>query len=169
LDFILRQLASLEHSALAVSIAESSWAFPAIETIHVLSLTLVVGTVLVIDLRVLGLASAKQPYAALRRDVLPWTWLAFCAAVVSGSLLFITRAVDYARNDAFRAKFALLLLAGINMLVFELIIARAAANWDRGAPIPWPGKAAALLSLTLWIAIVFFGRRVGFTMGFGQN
>ena len=167
MKWIVPLLQSLEHSSLAVSIAELAWAFPAIETIHVIALTLVVGTILIVDLRLLGLASTQQNYDALSRDVLPWTWCAFCGAVVSGSLMFVTRAAEYYGNAAFRMKFLLLLLAGINMLVFELIIARGAANWEQRSPIPWPGKIAALLSLILWISIVFFGRRVGFTMDVG--
>jgi hypothetical protein len=168
----LQDVASLLHwferSSLAVSIAEASWAFPAIEAFHVLSLTLVIGTVAVVDLRLLGLASATQRYSAVSRNVLPWTWVAFCCAATSGFLMFITQAVAYSANVAFRIKLVLLLLVGLNMLVFELVVARRAADWDRGAPVPWQGKAAALLSLLLWISIVFFGRRVGFTMILGS-
>ncbi len=167
MDYVVALLESLEHSSLAVSIAESSWAFPTIETIHVIALTLMIGTVLIMDLRLLGFASARQRYKALQRDVLPWTWWTFGGAVVSGCLMFITQATEYYENEAFRIKLLLLLLAGINMLVFELMIARSAANWDRVAAAPWPGKIAALLSIALWISIVFFGRRVGFTMLLG--
>ena len=117
---------------------------------------------LVVDLRLLGLASVKQPYDVLRRDVLPWTWAAFSLAVISGLLMFISQAAEYFANSAFRIKFALLLLAGLNMLVFERFIAKDAANRDRA--IPWSAKVAALLSIALWIGVVFFGRRVGFTM-----
>jgi hypothetical protein len=164
LDHVVALLESLERSALAVSIAESKWTFPIIETIHVIALTLMIGTVLIMDLRLLGLASAKQRYTALERDVLPWTWWAFGVAVISGCLMFITQATEYYENEAFRIKLFLLLLAGINMLVFELIIARGAADWDQESSVPWRGKVAALLSIALWISIVFFGRRVGFTM-----
>lgn len=160
-------LQSLEDSAPAIYIAESAWAFPAIETLHVLAGALTVGTVLIMDLRLLGLASVKQGYAALRREVLPWTWLAFGAALASGFLMFISQATEYFANDAFRTKLVLLLLAGVNMLVFELIVARGADGWDAGEAVPRPGKIAALLSLALWVSIVFFGRRVGFTMNLG--
>jgi len=169
LDYVIVLLESLEHSALAVSIAESNWAFPIIETIHVIALALMIGMVLIMDLRLLGLASAKQRYTVLQRDVLPWTWWAFGGALVSGCLMFINQATEYYENEAFRIKLFLLLLAGINMLVFELIIARGAAAWDQESSAPWPGKIAALLSIALWIAIVFFGRRVGFTMLLGRD
>jgi hypothetical protein len=157
----------LEHTALAVSIAESDWAFAIIETTHVIALALVIGTVCVVDLRLLGLASVKQPYRALSREVLPWTWAAFGLALITGLLLFITQATEYFANTAFRIKLLLLALAGLNMLFFESMTARDAASWDGGVPVPWRGKLAAALSLTLWIAIVFFGRRIGFTMNPG--
>jgi hypothetical protein len=169
LDDVVHLMQSLEQSTLAVAIAESNWAFPAIETFHVIAVALMIGLVLIMDLRLLGLASADQRYAALRRDLLPWTWGAFAGAVVSGSLMFISQAAEYIENDAFRTKLLLLLLAGANMLVFELMTARKAETWDRGTRIPWSGRTAALLSLALWISIVFFGRRVGFTMLLGRG
>jgi len=167
LEYVDALLQSLEGSAPAIDIAESAWLFPAIETIHVLAGALTIGTVLIMDLRLLGLASVKQGYAALRREVLLWTWLAFGAAVVSGFLMFISQATEYFANHAFRTKLALLLLVGINMLMFELIVARDADDWGPGAAAPRAGKIAALLSLGLWVSIVFFGRRVGFTMNLG--
>jgi hypothetical protein len=154
----------LENTTLAESIAQSDWAFPVIETLHVIALALVIGTVCVVDLRILGWASVKRPYRELAREVLPWTWAAFCLSAITGSLMFISDASEYSQNTAFRVKLALLLLAGINALVFEWIIARGAPQWGRGVSAPWPGKIAAALSLTLWISIVFFGRRIGFTM-----
>jgi hypothetical protein len=166
---IVPLLHSLERTSLAEFIAESAWAFPTIETVHVLALALTIGTVLIVDLRLLGLASAKQPYRALHREVLPWTWLAFAATVASGCLMFITQAAKYYGNGAFRLKFLLLLFAGLNMLVFELIVSRNAADWDRGMPIPQLGKIAALFSIGFWISIVFFGRWVGFTMVLGAD
>jgi hypothetical protein len=152
----------VEQTPLAVTIARSNWLFPAIETVHVIALTLTIGTVLILDLRLLGLASVAQTQDTLRREVLPWTWGAFAAAVLSGALMFVSQASGYAANGAFRFKMMLILLAGINVLVFETVIARDTGVWERA--IPARAKCAAGLSLVLWIAVVFFGRRVGFTM-----
>jgi len=162
-EHIIALLQELEHTPLAVTIAQSAWAFPIIETVHVIALTLTIGTVLILDLRLLGLASLRQPYAAVRREVQPWTWAAFGVAAVSGSLMFISQASEYFENTAFRIKLGLLALAGLNMLTFELIIRRRAAAFEKGST-RWPGRIAALLSLAFWISIVFFGRRIGFTM-----
>ena len=80
-----------------------------------------------------------------------------------GALMFISQPVGYFHNVAFRLKILLLVLAGLNMLVFQLITGRDVAAWD-GAVVPVAGRIAGMLSLALWIAIVFFGRQVGFTM-----
>ena len=164
MESVLPVLQWLEGSALAVTITESDWVFPAIETVHVLALALVIGTVCVVDLRLLGWASPKWPYRQLVRETLPWTWAAFGFSVATGSLMFITQAVEYYQNTAFRIKMLLIMLAGINMVAFELITAREAAKWDHGMPVPPAAKLAATLSLMFWVSIVFFGRRIGFTM-----
>lgn len=157
-------LSWLEATRLSVFLNESEWAFAAIESVHVIALALVIGTIAVIDLRLLGLAWAQRPYTEVSREVLPWTWGAFAFSVVTGSLMFVTQAPMYFVNTAFRVKMLLLLLVGINMLIFELITARGAARWGQRTPIPAAGRIAATLSLAFWIAIVFFGRRIGFTM-----
>jgi hypothetical protein len=77
--------------------------------------------------------------------------------------MFISQPQTYLGNVAFRIKFALMFVAGVNMLVFQLITSRDASKWDRDAAAPLAGRIAATLSLAFWIAIVFFGRRIGFT------
>jgi len=157
-------LQSIERTGAAAFIKESTWAFPMIESIHVIAIALVVGTIATVDLRLLGLASMRRPYSELSGDVLPWTWGAFALAAISGALMFVSQPVAYFGNTAFRIKLLVLLFAGINMAVFQLITHRGVARWDRAATVPLPGKLAGGLSLTFWIAVVFFGRRIGFTM-----
>jgi hypothetical protein len=118
----------------------------------------------IVDLRLLGWASTRPAVTEISRDVLPWTWAAFVVAAVSGALMFVSHPVDYYENTAFRIKVALLLCTGANMLAFQLITYRNVLSWDRNAPVPLPGKIAGAISLLCWIAVVFFGRRIGFTM-----
>ena len=153
----------LEASRLAEFIRESEWAFPAAESVHVIALALVIGTISIVDLRLLGLASTNRVYSELAKQVLPWTWGAFALAATSGTFMFISQPQTYLGNLAFRIKFALMFVAGVNMLVFQLITGRDASKWDRDAAAPLAGRIAATLSLVFWIAIVFFGRRIGFT------
>jgi hypothetical protein len=157
-------LSWLEATPLAVFISESDWAFPAIEAAHVIALALVIGTIAIVDLRLLGVASAHRAYTELSKEVLPCTWAAFAVAAITGTLMFISHPVTYFENTAFRIKILLLLLAGVNMLVFQFVTSREVSQWDRAAKTPLAGKIAATLSLVFWIAVVFFGRRIGFTM-----
>ncbi len=160
---ILGFLHSLETSGLATRIRDSLWLFPLIESTHVIAVTLVVGTIAIIDLRLLGLASTGRSFKRMASDILKWTWAAFGLAVLTGSLMFITNARVYYHNLFFRTKMLLLVIAGINMLVFELTAGRTIHRWDSAPSAPPPGKVVAVLSLALWISVIFMGRLIGFT------
>jgi len=155
-------LASLQSSGLANRIRDSLYLFPLIESTHVIGLSTVFGTIAIIDLRLLGIASTRRPFSRVASDVLKWTWAAFLLTVVTGLLMFITNAGVYYNNLFFRTKMALLLLAGINMLLFELTAGRSLQRWDKDNA-PLAGKTIAALSLVLWITIIFMGRWIGFT------
>jgi len=103
----------------AAAIRENEYAFPWIECVHVLAITLVVGSISIVDLRLLGLAWRDRPVRGVLRDVLPVTWTAFGLAVASGFLLFSSNAPAYARNPFLQAKLGLLLVAGLNMALFH--------------------------------------------------
>ena len=156
-------LSFLESSQLAEKIRESLYLFPLIESCHVLGLTMVFGTIAIIDLRLLGIASTRRSFRKIASDVLRWTWAAFALTVATGSLMFITNAGVYYHNFFFRTKMVLLVLAGINMLAFELTAARSKHQWDNERAAPLSGRTVAALSLLLWIAIIFLGRWTGFT------
>jgi hypothetical protein len=154
----------LEATSLAVFIHRTAWAFTTVELVHVFAISLVVGTIAMVDLRLLGLASTKRPFTELAGQVLPFTWVAFVLAVMAGSLLFISQATAYFASTTFRIKMLVIVLAGINMLVFELITVRGVQDWDR-KPIPaLPARLAGGISLTCWILVVIFGRLTGFTV-----
>ena len=154
----------LKDTPVATFVQESEWAFQALETVHVLALTLVVGTIAIVDLRLLGLAWTDRPVTEIARDCLKWTWGSFAFALLTGGLMFSSNAVKYLGAFPFRMKLLFLLLAGLNMLVFQLITARDIADWDRDRPVPLNGKIAGALSLALWIGIVTFGRWTGFVI-----
>ena len=155
-------LASLESSRIAVGIKTSSYWFPFFESLHVIGLTSVFGTIAIVDLRLMGVASMHRAFTKVAADILKWTWAAFALTAVTGTLLFITNAGVYYHNTCFRAKMTMLLLAGINMGVFELTAGRTVQRWDTGLT-PAAGKVAAILSLVLWVSIIFCGRWIGFT------
>ncbi|HWN84551.1 MAG TPA: DUF6644 family protein [Vicinamibacterales bacterium] len=153
----------VQQTGLAVQIRDSLFAFPLLESVHVIGLAIVFGTVAIVDLRLLGLASLDRPFGRLAGDTLKWTLGGFVVAAVTGTLMFITNAAVYFHNVYFRAKVVLLVLAALNALVFELTARRAVAEWDQ-APSPPPlARAVATLSLVIWIGVIVTGRMIGFT------
>ena len=160
---VLPLFKALQASPLGSTISQSTWMFPTIETVHVMAIATVIGTIAVVDLRLLGVASKARPASALIGEFLPWTWGAFALAVVSGGLLFTSRAADYMALPAFVAKFAIMAAAAANMLLFHLTAERRIAAWDLGTPVVG-ARLAGGLSLLLWTAIVICGRKVGFSL-----
>ena len=153
----------LDATSLAVAVRESAMLFPWTESIHVLTLTIVVGSIAIVDLRLLGIASRGRSVGKLMQDVLPITWIAFLGALITGLMMFISQSATYMENFYFLGKMVLLMAAGINVLVFHTVTARSAAHWDITGTIPTGAKAAGAASLTLWTLIVIFGRWIGFS------
>ena len=153
-----------EKSALADTIRENDLLFPLIESVHVLSICLVVGSILAVDLRLLGLASIHRPASRVISGILPVTWSAFATAVASGSLLFISNATEYLGNGYFVAKIFLICMAGLNMALFHGITARHLPRWENDAAPPLPARLAGGLSILLWVSVITCGRWIGFTM-----
>ena len=154
----------LQQTSLAVSIRDSLFVFPLLESVHVVGLALVFGTVAIVDLRLLGLASMNRSFQRLAADTLQWTWAAFVLTAITGVLMFITNATAYYQNPYFRAKVALLTLAAVNVLVFELTTGRTVAGWDRAPTPPRRARLAGTLSLVIWVGVIVAGRMIGFTV-----
>ena len=159
-DFI----AYFENSGIADNIRENDLLFPIIESVHVLTICLVVGSILVVDLRLLGFASTRSPVSRITRAILPLTWGAFIVAVASGGLMFVSNATKYLGNGFFITKMILIGAAGLNMVVFHFIGARDLPKWDNERRLPLPARLAGALSIVLWVAVVACGRWIGFTM-----
>jgi hypothetical protein len=156
-------LRNLEGTPVATAIRESTWLFPTIETLHVLSIVLVVGTIMIVDLRLINVAGRRRGVSELMNEVLPWTWGAFACAVVTGSLLFSSSAVKYWHSATFEYKMIMLLIAGINMAVFHLGAYRKVHLWDRASMTPTGARVAGGMSLAIWVTVVALGRWIGFT------
>jgi hypothetical protein len=152
----------LQDFSFPTNIRESDWLFPTIETVHVLALVLVVGSILMVDLRLLGLANRGRSVRSIASERLPVTWTAFVVAASAGALLFSSKAVTYYDDWPFRLKMLCLVLAGLNVAWFHASTFRRVAEWDHGRT-PVPARIAGGISLILWITIVGAGRWVGFT------
>jgi hypothetical protein len=153
-----------EATAIATAIRETDLLFPLIESIHVLAITLVIGTIAIVDLRLLGVASLERRVTKVMGELLPFTWVAFIIATMTGGLLFSSNAAAYFRNFYLDSKLVLLVLAGVNMFVFHLFISRGIVDWDASPHTPWGAKLAGGASILIWIGVVACGRWIGFTM-----
>lgn len=157
----------LQNSTVGAAVGGSSgsvWYFPNIETIHVLAMAAVFGSIVMVDLRLLGLMERDSAVSKLSEEILPYTWVAFAISVISGTLLFVSKPESYFYNLQFQLKFLFMALAGLNMLVFHLGVYRRVLQWDNDIPPPTAARLAGALSITLWVAVIFMGRWIGFTL-----
>ena len=159
----LQQLCQwLNDTQLATSIRESEVVFPVIETVHVLAITLLAGTVAVVDLRLLGILFRREPVSRVAGRVLPLTWVGFAAMFSSGLLLFLAEAAKSYGNTAFRVKMLLLLIGGLNPLIFHFTVYRDVQKWDLRVVTPRRARLAAMTSLAVWSGVIVAGRAIAY-------
>jgi hypothetical protein len=137
--------------------------FPLVECVHVLALAVVFGTIIMVDLRLVGLAERQSRVSKIANEMLPYTWVAFGCAAFTGLLMFISKSSVYLANLDFRLKFLCMFLAGVNMLIFHMGAYRKVSTWDTQLPTPRAARVAGGVSISLWIGVIFFGRWIGFT------
>jgi hypothetical protein len=157
---------SIEQSAFGEWMRSSVLAMPWVNAVHVVCITLVFGSILVVDLRLLGLRDANRAVTRVSHEMLRITWGAFAGAVVTGALYFAANATTYWFNTAFRFKMLAILLAGVNMAVFQFGAYRGVAAWDRNLPTPRAARFAGALSILIWTCVIVLGRTIGFTKGY---
>jgi len=153
----------LQTTALSQSVRSSSL-YPFIEGTHVLSLALSVGLIIWFDLRLLGLVLRGDSIRSLYASLKPWMLFGFGCMVLTGSFLFLSRPADVWATLYFRIKLALLMLCLLNILVFHRLTARDIGAWDAGQRPPLPARAAAVISIVLWLSVVAFGRLVAYSI-----
>ncbi|MET0280033.1 MAG: DUF6644 family protein [Steroidobacteraceae bacterium] len=157
---------AVEGSALGEWMRGNVQAMPWVNAIHVICITLVFGTILIVDLRLLGLADRSRAVTRVSEEMLRLTWVAFIGAVLSGGLYFIANATTYWFNMAFRFKMLAILAAGLNMAIFQFHTLRGVAAWDLDAQTPRAARVAGGLSILIWTCVIVLGRVIGFTKGY---
>lgn len=162
---LLRICEWLDSTRWSAVMRQSNWAFPALDVVHTLGIVLVAGTIMLVDLRLLGLGLCGVPIGQLVARIVPATLWGFALMLVSGGLLFSSEAVKMYMSDPFRIKMVLLALAGLNALIFHRTVYRDAARWDP-AVAPVRARLVGLLSLVFWIAIIAAGRAIAYAPGY---
>jgi hypothetical protein len=154
----------LEKTTVGSTIRNSDWLFPAIESVHVLGIIVLVGSTGLFDMRLLNTGFLRDRRASeVARQVMPWVWGSFSVMFVTGCLMFSSEATRCYQSWFFRLKMILLVLAGLNAFIFEFGTRRGIANWDESsAKAPSGARIAAWASLVLWVCIVFAGRGIAY-------
>jgi len=146
----------------SIALHESQFMYPLIESAHVLTLCVFVGISVMLDLRLLGLTLTRVPVTDITRRLLPWMFAGFIVMVITGVLLFYAIPVRFYQSIWFRMKVILLILAGLNALIFHHTIYRDVRNWDLAEVAPRRARVAGLASLVLWGGIIVFGRMIAY-------
>ena len=163
---LLELMKAIRATPIGTVIAENAFLFPVIECVHVLAITFVVGTILMVDLRLLNVAARHRNVSVMEHEILPYTWAAFVLAAITGALLFTSNAPKYYVNWFFRIKFVFMACAAINMLVLHFVTSKDIKAWEgAGIEPPAAAKLAGALSLFFWLLVIIFGRWIGFTLG----
>jgi hypothetical protein len=144
-------------SAVAQAMRDNLLLYPAVEAVHIVGFVLLVGSVVMFDLRVLGL-SRQVPVRALARHLLPWSVAALALIVPSGLVMFAAHADAFIDNPVFKIKMGLLLAAIVNAAMFHTGPYRGVAGWNTGVAAPGIARASAALSIALWFSIIACGR-----------
>jgi len=147
---------------LSAFIRDWIFAFPSLETVHVIAIVFVLGSITRLDMRLMGLVWQDRPVTEISEEMLPWTWISFVIATIFGLLLWMSKPLTYFAIAFFDVKMILIALAGINMLFFQFVTFRTVGQWDRD-PIPPPAaRFAGALSMALWLGVMICGRFIGF-------
>jgi hypothetical protein len=156
--FLLHFVQWLNETPWSVFLRESDWPFPIIETVHILGLGLSVGTIMWVDLRLVGLAMRRQRASDVVSQFERWAIGGFIVMFISGALLLFAEPLKAYTRLSFRLKMVMLILAGLNVLYFETRVRRTLREYDTAVALPWRAQMVGYVSLVLWLGIIFCGR-----------
>lgn len=146
----------------SIALHESLYAYPIVEVCHVLGLILFAGTIVMIDIRIIGAGLRSIALSEMIRRILPWTLIGFVIMVITGALLCYAIPVRTFHSVWFRLKLILMFAAALNAWMLHRRIAREPGRWDQPAGIPHRARLAALLSIALWSGVIIAGRLMAY-------
>jgi len=162
LHYLYALSAWMEQTSVGDSVKNSWWEFPTIETIHIFGIVVIVGSTSILDLRLLGLTQRDKSVSKLAGRFLPWTWAGFILMVITGLLLYASEATKMFDNLGFQIKMVLIIVAGLNALIFHTMAYRSVGKWEHDPVAPLSARAAGLCSILLWFGIVAAGRWIAY-------
>lgn len=154
----------LHDTSFSIWLRDSLWTEPIVETIHVLTLTVFFGFTMMVDLRLLGVSMKNRRVHEVLRQLNPWMIWSLVVMTVSGILLFCGDPVSFYATTFFKVKMILMVVAGLNVLAFELVLGNKMETWDLGAVTPTKAKVFAIVSICCWVAVIAAGRAIAYVL-----
>lgn len=156
----------LANTGLSTTIQNVSWIIPAVQTVHIICVAIVISAVFLVDLRILGVFARGQPVASLSHRFLTWIWYTLLVLLVTGSLLIIGEPTRSVLNPAMWAKMTMLLIVAGLTRVIQRPLLTDAGFWDASGTRRATVKTIAIVSLALWSCIVFAGRWIAYVSSY---
>lgn len=154
---------ALENLGWVKTLGSTGWMYSTVSVTHYLTMFWCIGSIAVVDLRVMGIAARRRSLGELAEQLFPWAWIGFIFALISGFLMFATDAGDWAPSKVFHVKLTLIAASAI----FAYIVQRGSRNWSQNPVIPRAAKIIALISLLLWIVTILSASEIPALEGLG--
>jgi hypothetical protein len=154
---------ALEQMGWVKTLGSTGWMYSTVAVTHYLTMFWFIGSIAVVDLRVMGIAARGRGIRELAEQLFPWAWIGFTLAVISGFLMFATDAGDWAPDKVFHVKLTLIAVSA----VFAFIVQRGARRWAQDPAVPRAAKIIALISLLLWVATILSASEIPALEGLG--
>lgn len=152
----------LGGTPLSLLIQNTTWVIPMVQSIHIVSIAIVISAATMVDLRMLGVIGRGQPTAAYTSRYLPWIWPTLIVLLLSGSILIIAEPARSLQNPAFQTKMVLLILAMIFTFLLQRPLRQDPAYWELGGGRKAMAALFAVITLVLWVGIIFCGRWIAY-------
>lgn len=144
----------------SIALRESAYVFPWVVVSHVISMSMFAGTILMMDLRLLGIGHMQTPFSQVQRRLFPWQMVGMALSAITGLTLVYGNPLNYFANIIFWTKMLAMALAGLNALAFHFVTEYTLVEWDAGATPPLGAKLAGGLSIVLWANVIVAGRLI---------
>ncbi len=152
----------LSVTPISMRLQSVEWIIPAVQSVHILSIAIVMSSVIMVDLRLMGLMGHTQSISGMARRFIPWVWWALAALLLTGAVLITAEPRRDLLNPVFQAKMALLVVAIAVTVLFQETVRRNMEFWDLSPRRRLGAWATALISLLVWTAIVGCGRWIAY-------
>ncbi len=159
---IIEFLTWVDNLPSSIALRESTWTYPAVESIHSVAIALFFGMLLFWDLRLLGIGLRRVPVSQVWAKLSPWFTLGAIIMIATGLALFFSKPLFFWGNVYFRVKLITLVLAAINIGAFHLGVEKRLHEWDTAPDTPGSAKLAGASSIILWAAVIVWGRLIAY-------